>query len=109
MGGWVVNATPWLLYPLERDPLPIVQEAGWAQGWSRWVQKISLPPGFKPQTVQPVASRFNPYMYCLYYNNHVKTWLPLNLTFTATLEHKPAYHVKDESQIIHYYEIEHLK
>jgi len=28
--GWVVNATPWLLYPRERDLIPIVQDAGWA-------------------------------------------------------------------------------
>jgi hypothetical protein len=30
--GWVVNATPRPLYPQERDPLPIVQEVGWAPG-----------------------------------------------------------------------------
>ena len=30
--GWVVNATPRLLYPLERDPVPSVQEAGWYSG-----------------------------------------------------------------------------
>jgi len=24
--GWVVNSTPRPLYPLERDPIPIVQE-----------------------------------------------------------------------------------
>jgi hypothetical protein len=30
--GWVVNATPCLLYPRERDPVPIVKEAGWAPG-----------------------------------------------------------------------------
>jgi hypothetical protein len=28
----VVNSTPRPLYPRERDPVPIVQEAGWAQG-----------------------------------------------------------------------------
>jgi len=28
--GWVVNAMPRLLYLRERDPVPIVQEAGWA-------------------------------------------------------------------------------
>jgi hypothetical protein len=27
-----VNATPQPLYPRERDPVPIVQEAGWAPG-----------------------------------------------------------------------------
>jgi hypothetical protein len=30
--GWVVNATPRPLYPRERDPVPIVQEDGWAPG-----------------------------------------------------------------------------
>ena len=30
--GWVVNVTPWPLYPQERDPVPIVQEAGWSPG-----------------------------------------------------------------------------
>ena len=29
-GGWVVSATPLPLYPQERDPLSIVQEAKWA-------------------------------------------------------------------------------
>ena len=30
--GWVVNATPRPLYPHERDPVPIVQDGGWAPG-----------------------------------------------------------------------------
>jgi hypothetical protein len=30
--GWVVNTTPRPLYPREIDPVPIVQEAGWASG-----------------------------------------------------------------------------
>jgi hypothetical protein len=30
--GWVVNARPRPLYPRERDPVPIVQEACWAPG-----------------------------------------------------------------------------
>ena len=36
---------------------------GWGrpQGWSRQVRKISLPPGFHPQTVRPVASRYTVY------------------------------------------------
>jgi hypothetical protein len=28
--GWMFNTTPWPIYPQERDPVPIVQEAGWA-------------------------------------------------------------------------------
>jgi len=27
--GWVVNATPRPFYPLESDPVPIVQKVGW--------------------------------------------------------------------------------
>jgi hypothetical protein len=34
----------------------IVQVAGWPQGRSGQVRKISLPPGFNPQTTQPVVS-----------------------------------------------------
>ena len=30
--GWVVNATPLLLFAQERDPVPAVQEAEWAPG-----------------------------------------------------------------------------
>jgi hypothetical protein len=30
--GWVANATPRLLYPLETDPVPITQDAPWASG-----------------------------------------------------------------------------
>ena len=32
MGGWMVNVTPQPLYLQERDPVPIVQEVGWASG-----------------------------------------------------------------------------
>jgi len=30
--GWIVNATPRSLFTPGKDPLPIAQEAGWAQG-----------------------------------------------------------------------------
>jgi hypothetical protein len=36
-----------------KDPVPILQEAGWAQGHCGQVRKISTPPGFDPRTVQP--------------------------------------------------------
>jgi hypothetical protein len=29
---WVVSTMPWLHYSWERDPVPILQEAGWASG-----------------------------------------------------------------------------
>jgi len=46
----VVDATLRPLYPRERDPVPIVQEAGWAPG-SVWTDAE-----FDPRTVQPVAN-----------------------------------------------------
>jgi hypothetical protein len=59
--GWVVNATPRPLYPREKDPAPIVQEAGWSQCRSGRAQKISSPLGFDPRTVQPVVRRYTDY------------------------------------------------
>jgi len=44
-----------------KDPVPIVQDAGWAQGQYEQVRKISPPPGFDLRTVQPVASRYTDY------------------------------------------------
>jgi hypothetical protein len=40
--GWVVNATPRPLY-LGNDPVPIVQEAGWAP-WTVWTGAENLAP-----------------------------------------------------------------
>jgi hypothetical protein len=56
--GWFVNTTPHRLYPRETDPVPIIQEAGWAPG-SVWTGAETPPPaGFDPRTVQPVTSRY---------------------------------------------------
>jgi len=55
--GWVVNATPRLLYSWKRPGTHCT--GGWVglkAGLDGW--KISFAPGFDPQTVQPVA---NPY------------------------------------------------
>jgi hypothetical protein len=59
--GWVVNATPLLLYPRERDPVPILQGAGWASG-PIWTGAENLAPlGFDPRILQLVASRYADY------------------------------------------------
>ena len=57
--GWVVNATPRPLYPRERDPVPIVEEAGWAPGsvWTGAGNRATLPV-FDLRTVHPVARRY---------------------------------------------------
>jgi hypothetical protein len=106
---WVVNTTPWLLYPWEIDPLSIVQEAEWAPGLVWMGAKNSLLPGSNPRKVPSVASHYNPRQYHLYYNNHVRTWLALNVTFSAIVEHEPVYYVKDENQFVHYYALDHSK
>jgi hypothetical protein len=38
---WVVNATPRPLYPRERQPVPIIQDAGWAP-WAVWMGTENL-------------------------------------------------------------------
>ena len=49
------HLTPW------KDPLPTVQEAGWASG-PVWTGAENLAPrGFDPQTVQAVGSRYTDY------------------------------------------------
>ena len=48
---------PAALHP-ERTGYPLCRRLGGPQGRCKRVRKISLPPGFEPQTVQPVASRY---------------------------------------------------
>ena len=44
-----------------KDPVPIVQEAGWAPG-PVWIGAENLAPtGFDPRTVQPVGSFYTDY------------------------------------------------
>jgi hypothetical protein len=53
-----VSVTPWTLFTSGKDTVPIVQEAGWAQGpvWTGAENLASS--GFDPQTVQPNASHY---------------------------------------------------
>jgi hypothetical protein len=46
------------LFSTRKDPVAIVQEAGWAPGSVWTVAENLAPPGFDPRTVQPVASRY---------------------------------------------------
>ena len=60
--GWGVRVTPRPLFTPGKDPVPIVQEAGWAP-WAGLDRcgKSRPPPGFDPRTVQPVAGRYTVY------------------------------------------------
>jgi hypothetical protein len=48
---------PRLLFIPGKDPVPIVQEAGWAPG-PVWTGAENLGPLFDPRTTQPVASHY---------------------------------------------------
>ena len=59
--GWEVSVTPWQLFTPGKDPVPIVQEAGWAPG-PVWTGAENLAPlGFDPWTLQSAASRYSDY------------------------------------------------
>jgi hypothetical protein len=56
--GFVVSITPRSPFPPGKDPVPIVEEAGWAPE-PVWIGAENLaPPGFDPRTFQPVATRY---------------------------------------------------
>jgi len=59
--GWGFSVSPRPLFTPEKDPVPIVQEAGWAPGPVWTARKISPPPGFDPWSVHPVTSRYTDY------------------------------------------------
>ena len=58
---WVVNYTPWLLHPQKEPSYPLKRRLGGHQPWSGrfWARKSLLHLlGFKPQTIQSVASHY---------------------------------------------------
>ena len=58
--GWVVNATPQLLYPRERDPLLILQKAGWPPPTAGLKEfgKCRLPTGIRSPDCPTIARRY---------------------------------------------------
>ena len=59
--GWSVNTTLQPLYPWERDPVPMVQQARWASR-SVWPGTENLAaPRYQPRNVGRVASRYTDY------------------------------------------------
>ena len=60
--GWGVSVTPRPLFTPAKDPVPILQEAGWAPGpvWTG-AENLAPPPGLDLRTIQPLASRYTDY------------------------------------------------
>ena len=54
--GWVVSNTPRPHFTPGKNPVPILQEAGWAPGWSGRAENL-VPTGSRSRTVRPVVSR----------------------------------------------------
>jgi hypothetical protein len=76
--GWGVSVTPWLLFTAGKDPVPIVQEAGWAPG-SVWTGAENLVPTRIRSLDHPVCSHL---LYRLSYLAHVIEYRPLNWTYS---------------------------
>jgi len=55
--GWMVSSTPRPHLTPGKDPVPILQEAGWAPG-PVWTGGKFRPPGIRSRTVQPVVRRY---------------------------------------------------
>ena len=64
--GWVVSSTPRPHFTPGKDPVSILQEAGWAPG-PVWTGGKSRPTGIRSRTVQPVAQS----LYRLSYRAHI--------------------------------------
>jgi hypothetical protein len=56
--GWRASVTLRSFFTPGKEPVPIVQKAGWGPGPVYTCATISPPPGFDPRTVQPVGSRY---------------------------------------------------
>jgi len=53
----VVSSTPRLHFTPGKDPVPFLQEGGWAPG-PVWTGGKSVPTGIRSRTVQPVVSHY---------------------------------------------------
>ena len=61
----MVSSTPRPHFTPGKEPVPILQEAGWAPG-PVWTGGKSRPTGIQSQTVQPVVIRFSNVVICMY-------------------------------------------
>ena len=74
--GWVVSSTRWPHFTPGKDPVPILQESGWAPGPVWTGGNISFPPGFdfdRPACSQ-LLYRLSYLAHKLYINIYIKYW-----------------------------------
>ena len=72
--------------PPGKTRYPLYRRLGGPQGWSGWVRKISLPPGFDSRTVQPVPSHYTDWA-ILAPNEARWMWKNRNPVLMSTLRH----------------------
>jgi hypothetical protein len=92
---WVVSSTPRPYFTPGKDPVPPIQEGGWASGTVWQVRKISRPLRFDPRIVHPVSQS----LYRLSYPAHNLCTKPIKnpCTFSKCILNKG--YLEDYSQI----------
>ena len=84
--GWVVSSTSRSHFTPGKDPILIVQEAGWVQSRTGRAENL-VPTGIRSQTVEPVVQS----LYRLSYRAHIYTWRnkwKITTKLTQLLVHK---------------------
>jgi hypothetical protein len=75
-----------------KDPLPIVQEAGWAPGQVRIGAENLAPLGLDPRTVQPIGSHYTNYTTLVFnYNKPKMANCKVSFNISFKLNHLPAF------------------
>jgi len=72
----VVSSTPRPHFTPGKDPVPILQETGWAPG-PVWTGGKSRPTGIRPRTVQPVAQSLYRLSYPAHGSYYIHTYLKI--------------------------------
>jgi hypothetical protein len=84
-GGEKSASRPGRSLPLGKTQYSLYRRLGGPQGQSGQVREISPPPGFDPQTVQPVASRYIDYATRSVNNGVAEAKLSENTVFNLTI------------------------
>ena len=78
---WVVSSTSLPHFTPGKDPVPILQEAGWAQGRSGLAENL-VPTGIRSRTVQPIPTELHGlHIYIYIYILHIYIYLTTPLEY----------------------------